>query len=205
MKVQPPNAPGGRFTKDAFDIDLDGRQVTCPERVTVADPPHGTAGCRQGRLRHRLRHLPAARRSAPTSKTGRSITIGHHEARLAAARARQTRPRLAGRLPGHPTQGRTQNRPPDAPPPRRTPRPHARPCPRSPPTSPCSPPRSTSPDSPCSESCPQPVETGRSPPADRPKRPRTIRTTRTRPCQAFNGSRDGHEPPTGRPGTSQQP
>ena len=29
-KVQPPTAPGGRFTKDRFTIDLDAGTVTCP-------------------------------------------------------------------------------------------------------------------------------------------------------------------------------
>jgi hypothetical protein len=48
-----------------------------------------------------------------TSKTGPSITIGHHEERLTAARARHrgsgpsARFGEGGRLPGHPAQGRT--------------------------------------------------------------------------------------------------
>jgi Transposase DDE domain/Transposase domain (DUF772) len=92
-KVQPPNAPGGRFTKDRFAIDLHNRQVTCPNRITVPiRPVHGHA-------RHAGRaDFGAACATCPLrgqctdSKTGRSITIGHHEAHLAAARTRQTDP-----------------------------------------------------------------------------------------------------------------
>jgi hypothetical protein len=92
-KVQPPNAPGGRFTKDRFTIDLDHRQVTCPHQVTVPIRP----------VRGHRRHTGQAdfgaactgcplRARCTDAKTGRSITIGHHEARLAAARTRQTDP-----------------------------------------------------------------------------------------------------------------
>src|SRR5205814_8215029 len=34
-KVQAPNAPAGKFTKDQFDIDLGAQQVTCPNGVTA--------------------------------------------------------------------------------------------------------------------------------------------------------------------------
>lgn len=91
-KVQAPNAPGGRFTKDRFAIDLDRQQVTCPAGTTTAiravrhDRNAGQAdfgaactGC-------------PLRAQCTNSKTGRSITIGHHEAHLAGARARQTDP-----------------------------------------------------------------------------------------------------------------
>jgi hypothetical protein len=92
-KVQPPVAPGGRFTKDAFDIDLDAQTVTCPNHITVPiRPVHG----------HK-RHAGKAdfatacatcplRAQCTEAKTGRSITIGHHEAELTAARTRQTDP-----------------------------------------------------------------------------------------------------------------
>jgi hypothetical protein len=89
-KVQPPVAPGGKFTKDQFDIDLEAQQVTCPNSVTVAiKPVHGNkkqAG--QAEFGSRCRTCPLVD-LCTTSKTGRSITIGHHEARLTAARTRQ--------------------------------------------------------------------------------------------------------------------
>jgi hypothetical protein len=92
-KVQPPNAPTGKFTKDHFTIDLGARQVTCPNGVTAPiRPVHGHA-------RHAGKaDFGAACATCPLhvqctdAKTGRSITIGHHEARLAAARSRQTDP-----------------------------------------------------------------------------------------------------------------
>jgi hypothetical protein len=38
-KVQPPVAPGGMFTKDVFDIDLQAQTVTCPNGITVPIRP----------------------------------------------------------------------------------------------------------------------------------------------------------------------
>jgi Transposase DDE domain/Transposase domain (DUF772) len=92
-KVQPPNAPAGKFTKDRFAIDLHHQRVTCPNGVTITIRPiHGhdrhagkadfAAHCTTCPLRGRC----------TDSKTGRQITIGHHEAHLAAARTRQTDP-----------------------------------------------------------------------------------------------------------------
>jgi hypothetical protein len=90
-KVQPPVAPGGKFTKDRFDIDLDAGQVTCPNGFTVA------IRTITGHARHAgtatfgtlCNGCPLATQCT-SSKTGRHITIGHHEARLVAARTRQT-------------------------------------------------------------------------------------------------------------------
>jgi len=42
-KVQPPTAPGGRYAKDRFSIDLHAGTVTCPNAVTVTIRP-ATAG-----------------------------------------------------------------------------------------------------------------------------------------------------------------
>jgi hypothetical protein len=92
-KVQPPVAPTGKFTKDRFDIDLDSQQVTCPNGTTVAIRPI------TGHVRHagKAEFGPACAAcplaaQCTSSKTGRSITISHHEARLTDARTRQTDP-----------------------------------------------------------------------------------------------------------------
>jgi hypothetical protein len=63
IKCQPPPAPKGHFPKDRFVIDLDGRTVTCPLAAQCT-----------------------------TAHDGRTITIGPHEARVAAARIRQADP-----------------------------------------------------------------------------------------------------------------
>ena len=92
-KVQPPVAPTGKFTKDRFDINLDQQQVTCPNGTTKPIR----------RIKDHARHAGKAdfgaacatcplRGQCTDSKTGRSITIGHHEARLTAARTRQQNP-----------------------------------------------------------------------------------------------------------------
>jgi hypothetical protein len=92
-KVQPPVAPGGRYPKDAFDIDLDTQTVTCPNGATTPIRP----------VRGHKRHAGKAdfgtacatcplRTQCTGSKTGRSITIGHHEGKLTAARTRQQDP-----------------------------------------------------------------------------------------------------------------
>jgi Transposase DDE domain len=49
-KVQPPNAPAGRYAKDAFGIDLDAGTVTCPAGQT-----DGPAASDQGRAHRPLR------------------------------------------------------------------------------------------------------------------------------------------------------
>ena len=50
IKTQLPTAPGGRFAKDQFRIDLQAQTVTCPARVTVAIRParHGGGRARFG-------------------------------------------------------------------------------------------------------------------------------------------------------------
>src|SRR5215216_2305829 len=103
IKVQPAVAPGGRFTKDRFDIDLEAATVTCPAGATA--PFRSTAHQRQERpLDHHQRvRGTAGRRPSPPR-----------------------RPALASRLPRHPPQGRTQDRAPDAPPARRPPCPRPR-------------------------------------------------------------------------------
>jgi hypothetical protein len=89
-KVQPANAPGGRFTKDAFDIDLAAGTVTCPGEQTVrirsAKAGGGTAVF--GSL---CASCPLAARCT-SSTAGRTIKIGAYEAELARARATQADP-----------------------------------------------------------------------------------------------------------------
>jgi hypothetical protein len=92
-KVQPPVAPGGKFTKDQFDINLEAGEVTCPNEITVPIKPVKGDKKRAGQAEFGIycRDCPLAE-MCTTSKTGRSITIGHHEARLTAARTRQSNP-----------------------------------------------------------------------------------------------------------------
>jgi Transposase DDE domain/Transposase domain (DUF772) len=88
-KVQAPNAPGGRYAKDAFGIDLTAGTVTCPAGQTVplraikdghiADFARACQGC------------PLAERCT-TSPRGRSIHVGVYEQQLQRARARQSDP-----------------------------------------------------------------------------------------------------------------
>ena len=89
-KTQPPRAPGGRFTKTDFTIDLDAGTVTCPAEQTVKLRPlkHHRQIARFGKLCH---GCPLTDRCT-ASRKGRSIHVGKHERQLAAARARQTDP-----------------------------------------------------------------------------------------------------------------
>ncbi|MGH9285448.1 MAG: transposase, partial [Acidimicrobiales bacterium] len=91
-KVQPPVAPGGRFTKDRFAIDLAAGTVTCPNGVTAALQP----------TKHK-RHAAVAKFGAActscplaaqctSSVGGRTVAISRHEAQLARARAAQSDP-----------------------------------------------------------------------------------------------------------------
>jgi Transposase DDE domain/Transposase domain (DUF772) len=88
-KVQAPNAPGGRYAKDAFQINLEAGTVTCPAGQT--------AGLRQVKDGH-VAYFGLACRSCPladrctTSTDGRSIHVGLYEQQLQRARARQTDP-----------------------------------------------------------------------------------------------------------------
>jgi hypothetical protein len=88
-KVQPPTAAGGRFTKDAFRIDLAERTVTCPAGQTAplrrATP--GAVAC----FGPACASCPLAGQCT-TAKGGRTIYVGPYEQQLAAARARQRDP-----------------------------------------------------------------------------------------------------------------
>ena len=92
VKVQPPAAVKGHFPKDRFAIDLQEETVTCPAGVTVpirASGRHRHAG--QARFGAACRTCPLAAQCT-TASEGRTITIGPHEARLAAARILQADP-----------------------------------------------------------------------------------------------------------------
>ena len=84
IKVQPPVAPGGRFGKDAFAVDLAAASVTCPAGVSVPLRPSGDR--RIATFGLACAACPLAARCT-TDRRGRSISVGPHEAQLARARA----------------------------------------------------------------------------------------------------------------------
>ena len=89
VKAQLPTAPGGRFAKDQFRIDLQAGTVTCPARVTVAIIP----ASRGGRARFGVAcSVCPLRQACTTSIRGRVVALHPHEAALAAARIRQRDP-----------------------------------------------------------------------------------------------------------------
>jgi Transposase DDE domain/Transposase domain (DUF772) len=90
VKTQVPTAPGGRFAKDQFRIDLQAQMVTCPARVTVAIIPARRGG---GRARFgAVCSVCPLRDACTTSVRGRVVAISPREAELTAARARQRDP-----------------------------------------------------------------------------------------------------------------
>jgi hypothetical protein len=90
VKTQVPTAPGGRFAKDQFRIDLQAQTVTCPARVTVAIRPARRGG---GRARFGAAcSICPLRQACTTSLRGRVVAIHPQEAELAAARTRQRDP-----------------------------------------------------------------------------------------------------------------
>jgi hypothetical protein len=91
IKVQPSAAVTGHFPKDRFTIDLDARTVTCPAGVTVPIRARGGRRAGDARFGAACRTCPLAARCTAASQ-GRTITIGPHEARLAAARQAQASP-----------------------------------------------------------------------------------------------------------------
>jgi hypothetical protein len=92
-KVQPPNAPAGKFTKDQFTINLDAATVTCPNGTTTAIRPVTGHDRHAGKadFGKTCTGCPL-RQQCTTSKTGRQITISHWETHLADARVRQRDP-----------------------------------------------------------------------------------------------------------------
>lgn len=90
VKVQPPAAIEGRFSKDAFEVDLEARQVKCPaDRLAEIRPlPEGGGiasfgiACSTCPLRDRCTN----------NKQGRTIRIHPKEATLQRSRQRQRAP-----------------------------------------------------------------------------------------------------------------
>ena len=124
-RTQPAAAPGGRFTKDRFVVDLLSGTVTCPAGATVVIRARGDGSgtAAFGAACHRC----ALRGRCTDAAGGRTVRIGTNEAVLAASRAPPTGPRMAKRLPRRAPQSRTQTRAPRAAKTRRPPRPSARP------------------------------------------------------------------------------
>jgi hypothetical protein len=91
IKCQPPAAVKDHFPKDRFTIDLDGKTVTCPAGVTVPIRPATGRHAGAARFGAACRTCPLAAQCT-TAKEGRTITIGPHEALLAAARKAQADP-----------------------------------------------------------------------------------------------------------------
>jgi Transposase DDE domain/Transposase domain (DUF772) len=89
-KTQTPTAPGGRFTKDDFDIDLGAQTVTCPAGITTPIRS-ATAGGGTAHFATACDQCPL-RPECTTAATGRTITIGPYEQTLTDARARQADP-----------------------------------------------------------------------------------------------------------------
>ena len=106
IKVQPPSAPAGRFSKDDFGIDTEAGTVTCPAgRVAPLRPVKAGTVATFGAV---CAACPLAARCT-TAKAGRSIRVGPHEASLVRARKarhdpawladyRATRPKVERRI-----------------------------------------------------------------------------------------------------------
>jgi hypothetical protein len=106
IKVQPPSAPGGRFSKADFAIDTGAGSVTCPAGLTVSLRPD--AGGAMATFGLACAACPLAARCT-SDRRGRSIRVGPHEARLVRARDagrdpawkadyRATRPKVERRI-----------------------------------------------------------------------------------------------------------
>jgi len=90
VKVQAPNAPGGRFTKDKFQIDLEKDTVTCPagRLVQIRRREDGSGAAMFGIA---CRSCPMAS-SCTGAKDGRRVHVHVQERLLLEARMRQRSP-----------------------------------------------------------------------------------------------------------------
>jgi hypothetical protein len=91
IKVQPPPALKGHFPKDRFAIDLHAGTVTCPAGITAPIRARGGRHAGAASFGAACRTCPLAAQCT-AAPYGRTITIGHHETQLAAARIRQADP-----------------------------------------------------------------------------------------------------------------
>ena len=89
-KTQRPTAADGRFTKDAFQVDLDADAVSCPDGKTtqIRRNKDGSGTAQFGKV---CAACPL-REQCTDAAGGRTIKVGRHERRLAEARERQTDP-----------------------------------------------------------------------------------------------------------------
>ncbi len=85
-KVQAPVAPGGRYAKNEFTIDLQAATVTCPAGQVA--PLRTLKDGQIARFGQACAGCPLAERCT-TSPKGRTIHVGPHEALLTQARAHQ--------------------------------------------------------------------------------------------------------------------
>ncbi len=97
-KVPPVRNATGLFTKDRFGVDLETHHVTCPAGQRVAINPTRDGGGRASFKVH-CKDCPL-RRACTKSRSGRTITIGRHEAILQVARAQQATPEWQARYRG---------------------------------------------------------------------------------------------------------
>jgi hypothetical protein len=118
-KVQAPNAPGGRYAKDAFQIDLEAGTVTGPART---DRPAASGRERAHRpLRASVPGMPARQRVHHLN--GWALDPRRPLRATASACSRPPdRSGVEGRLHSQPPQGRAQDQSPDPTPTRRPPR-----------------------------------------------------------------------------------
>lgn len=89
IKVQPPSAAAGKFTKDRFAVDVDANTVTCPNQVTAPIVWRTTGGT--ARFGGACATCPLAAQCTDSPR-GRSIVVGNYEAQLARARTRRREP-----------------------------------------------------------------------------------------------------------------
>lgn len=95
VKVQPPVAPNGVFSKSAFHIDLSCDTVTCPvgQLVQIRRQKDGSGIASFG---ERCKQCPRAS-SCTSSKQGRNVTVNAREDLLQRARAAQRSPEWRAR------------------------------------------------------------------------------------------------------------
>ena len=89
-KTQTPTAPGGRFSKDHFAIDLGAGTVGCPAGFTAPIRPASDGGGLAG-FGPACARCPL-RAQCTTATNGRTISIGPYEQTLTDARTRQADP-----------------------------------------------------------------------------------------------------------------